>query len=118
MLLTSTGPSQRAGMELILILKLGHYPVGWRLDPVQVRRYLTLMKTIVSSKGQIVLPAELRQRDRIVQGQRFEIERLEVGRYLLKKQTVPSNEGLVDWLLSCPVKGWFEPIPSESTETL
>jgi len=76
------------------------------------------MRTIVSSKGQIVLPAELRERDHIVAGQRFEIERLEAGRYLLKQQVAPNNEGLVDWLLACPVKGWFEPIPSESTETL
>jgi len=76
------------------------------------------MNTIVSSKGQIVLPAELRQRDRIVPGQRFEIERLEAGRYLLKKQEAPANDGVVDWLLACPEKGWFEPIASESTDTL
>jgi AbrB family looped-hinge helix DNA binding protein len=76
------------------------------------------MKTVVSSKGQIVLPAELRQRDRIRPGQRFEIERLEDGRYLLKKSLEPSNEGLVDWLLACPEKGWFAPIPSEATDNL
>jgi AbrB family looped-hinge helix DNA binding protein len=76
------------------------------------------MKTIVSSKGQIVLPAELRQRDHIVPGQRFEIERVEAGQYLLKKQAVGDNAGLVDWLLACPEKGWFEAVPSESTETL
>ena len=71
------------------------------------------MRTVVSSKGQIVLPAELRQRDRIVAGQRFEIERLEAGRYMLKKQEEPHNHGLVDWLLECPVKDWFQPIPSK-----
>ena len=76
------------------------------------------MKTIVSSKGQIVLPAGLRQRDRILPGQTFEIERLEAGQYLLKKEPSLDNEGLVHWLLACPEKGWFEPIPSESTETL
>jgi AbrB family looped-hinge helix DNA binding protein len=76
------------------------------------------MKTVVSSKGQIVLPAELRQQDRILPGQRFNIERLEAGHYVLKKQTSANNEGLVDWLLACPEKGWFEPIPSESTDTL
>ncbi len=76
------------------------------------------MKTIVSSKGQIVLPAGLRERDRILPGQRFEIERIEAGQYLLKKEPRPDNEGLVDWLLACPEKGWFEPIPSESTDTL
>jgi AbrB family looped-hinge helix DNA binding protein len=76
------------------------------------------MRTVVSSKGQIVLPAELRARDRIRSGQRFEIERLEAGQYLLKKQIAPDNEGMVDWLVSCPEKGWFEPLPSESTDTL
>ena len=35
------------------------------------------MNTTVSSKGQIVLPAELRQQDGIQSGQRFEIERLD-----------------------------------------
>ena len=76
------------------------------------------MKTVVSSKGQIVLPAELRQRDRILPGQRFAIERLDAGQYLLKKQPAPDNEGVVDWLLACPEKGWFEAISSESTDTL
>jgi hypothetical protein len=28
------------------------------------------------------------------------------------------NEGLVDWLLACPEKGYFVPIESESTDTL
>lgn len=76
------------------------------------------MKTAISSKGQIVLPAELRARDRIRAGQRFVVERLEAGKYVLTRQAVPDNEGLVDWLLSCPEKGWFQPIDSESTDTL
>jgi len=42
------------------------------------------MKTTVSSTGQIVLPADLRQRDRIDAGQEFEIERLGRGEYRLK----------------------------------
>jgi AbrB family looped-hinge helix DNA binding protein len=37
------------------------------------------MKTTVSSKGQIVLPAEFRQMDRIEPGQEFDIERIERG---------------------------------------
>lgn len=76
------------------------------------------MKTVVSSKGQVVLPAELRQRDRILPGQRFEVERLEEGRYLLTKIDAADNAGLVDWLLACPDKGWFVRIDSESTDTL
>jgi AbrB family looped-hinge helix DNA binding protein len=76
------------------------------------------VKTVVSSKGQIVLPVELRKRDRVAPGQRFEIERLEPGRYLLARIAGTDNEGVVDWLLSCPTKGWFTPIASESTDTL
>ncbi|MBW3541409.1 MAG: AbrB/MazE/SpoVT family DNA-binding domain-containing protein [Planctomycetes bacterium] len=74
------------------------------------------METTVSTKGQIVLPAELRERDRIRPGQRFEIERLNAGEYVLRRRTDP--DGLVDLLLDCPEKGWFVPIPSESTDTL
>ncbi len=84
----------------------------------RVRRHLTSMTTVVSSKGQIVLPASLRVRDRIVAGQAFDIERMEAGSYLLKRRPVPDNHGLVDWLLACPEKDWFEPVPSESTDDL
>lgn len=76
------------------------------------------MKTTISSKGQIVLPAELRQKDRIVAGQEFEIERLDDGDYRLKRSVIPPNQGVVDWLLSCPVRDFFKPIESESTDTL
>lgn len=75
------------------------------------------MKTTVSSKGQIVLPAELRQIDGIEPGQEFEIERIAPGEYRLLRRRLP-NQGLVTWLLACPVKGFFTPIESESTDTL
>jgi AbrB family looped-hinge helix DNA binding protein len=76
------------------------------------------MKTTVSTKGQIILPAEIRQRDGIEPGQRFEIERIDRGEYRLVRLKPPLNEGLVDWLLACPEKGFFVPIESESTDTL
>jgi len=76
------------------------------------------MRTTVSSKGQIVLPAELRELDNIKPGQQFEVERVDAGEYLLKKLPDTSQVGLVDLLLSCPVKGWFRPLESESTDTL
>lgn len=76
------------------------------------------MQTVISSKGQVVLPVTLRQRDRIVAGQKFDIERIEAGQYLLKRHSVPDNHGLVDWLLACPEKDWFQSVPSESTESL
>jgi AbrB family looped-hinge helix DNA binding protein len=73
------------------------------------------MKTTVSSKGQIVLPAELRQQDDVRPGQQFEVERLDRGEYRLRRSARRRNEGLVELLLACPVKGWFEPMPRNET---
>lgn len=73
------------------------------------------MKTTVSTKGQIILPAEIRQRDAIEPGQEFEVERLDRGEYRLKRKERRRNEGLVKLLLACPVKGWFNPM--DRTET-
>jgi AbrB family looped-hinge helix DNA binding protein len=75
------------------------------------------VRTTVSSKGQIVLPAQLRQRDGIESGQEFDIERIGPGEYRLVRRA-RANEGLVDWLLACPDKGFFVPVESESTDTL
>lgn len=76
------------------------------------------MRITMSPKGQIVLPAELRRKDNILPGQLFELERVETGRYLLKKVPARGKPGLVAWLQSCPVQGWFQNIPSESTADL
>jgi AbrB family looped-hinge helix DNA binding protein len=76
------------------------------------------MKTVVSTKGQIVLPAEIRQRDGIAPGQEFEVERIDRGEYRLVRRKPRANAGLVDWLLACPEKGFFVPVESESTDTL
>jgi AbrB family looped-hinge helix DNA binding protein len=77
------------------------------------------MKTIISSKGQIVLPAAIRQQDGIEPGEEFEVQRIDDGEYLLKRTKRPRNEGLVQLLLACPVKGWFEPINrSETTDDI
>jgi AbrB family looped-hinge helix DNA binding protein len=76
------------------------------------------MKTTMSSKGQIVLPAELREQDGIEPGEEFTVERLDRGEYRLVRSMPPPNEGVVDWLLACPEKGYFVPIESESIDTL
>jgi len=76
------------------------------------------VKTSVSTKGQIVLPAEIRQQDDIEPGQMFEIERIDRGEYRLVRLSPPRNQGLVKWLLACPEKDFFVPIESESTDTL
>jgi AbrB family looped-hinge helix DNA binding protein len=76
------------------------------------------MRTRVSSKGQIVLPAELRQLDRIEAGQEFEVERLDRADYRLVRRPARGNSGALQWLLECPAKGYFEPVVSDSTDTL
>lgn len=76
------------------------------------------MRTTISSKGQIVLPAEFRHQDGIEAGQEFEVERVEAGEYRLKRRVPTPNFGLVDLLLSAPVKGDLDPYPSESTDSL
>ena len=67
----------------------------------------------VSSKGQIAIPAELRQQDGIEAGQEFDIERLESGEYLMQRRSMPVNEGAIQCLLDCPAKDWFVSIESE-----
>lgn len=89
-----------------------------QLTGARVRRNPKAVKATVSSKGQVVLPAALRERDRVVTGQKFDSERIDAGHYLLKRQPVPDNHGLLDWLLACPEKDWFQPIASESTDAL
>jgi AbrB family looped-hinge helix DNA binding protein len=76
------------------------------------------MKTRVSSKGQIVLPAEFRRLDRIEAGQQFDVERLDTAEYRLKRRMAEPNAGVLDWLLACPEKGFCVPVESESTDTL
>ena len=76
------------------------------------------MTTCVSTKGQIVLPAEIRQQDGIEPGQEFAVERIDRGEYRLVRCQPRPNAGLVDWLLACPAKGFFVPIESESTDSL
>jgi len=77
------------------------------------------MTTTVSSKGQIVLPAEIRQQDGVKPGHKFEVERIDCGQYRLKRVQRRRNEGLVNLLLACPVKGWFKPLPfTETTDDI
>jgi AbrB family looped-hinge helix DNA binding protein len=73
------------------------------------------VKATVSTKGQIILPAEFRLRDGIEAGQEFEVERVDRGEYRLKRLARQRNDGLVKLLLACPVKGWFEPVSRRET---
>jgi AbrB family looped-hinge helix DNA binding protein len=73
------------------------------------------VSTTVSTKGRIVLPAKIRRRDGIEPRQEFEVERVDRGEYRLVRRQLRPNGGLVDWLLTCPEKGFFVAIESEST---
>ena len=68
------------------------------------------MRTTVSTKGQVIIPAQIRREDGIQPGQEFEIERIDRGEYLIKRTTKLRNEGLIKLLVSCPVKDWFQPL--------
>jgi AbrB family looped-hinge helix DNA binding protein len=59
------------------------------------------VQTKLSTKGQIILPAELRKRQRFNPGERFEIEEKN-GKIILSPVKKKRNEGLADWLLKCP----------------
>ncbi|MEO8361327.1 MAG: AbrB/MazE/SpoVT family DNA-binding domain-containing protein [Vicinamibacteria bacterium] len=72
------------------------------------------METIVSSKGQIVLPAPLRKRDNIRPGQHFSVERLRSGDYRLVRRQAPGDD-LVSWLKACPDKDFV--VAPEFTDT-
>lgn len=72
----------------------------------------------MSTKGQIILPAEFRKMDNVQPGEEFDVERLDCGEYRLVRRTAPLNNGAVDWLLACPEKDYFVEIESESTDVL
>lgn len=80
------------------------------------------MTTILSANGLIEIPEIFRKEDALQTGARCEVER--VGR---KEYRVRVDEGdaqvpeerLIDILLNCPVKGWFEPMDrTETTDDL
>jgi AbrB family looped-hinge helix DNA binding protein len=72
------------------------------------------LRATVSTTGQIVLPAELRQRDDIEPGQEFEVERLGTAEYRLARVS-DGNDGLVGRAACLPQKGYFVAVDSEWT---
>src|SRR5436305_1102540 len=76
------------------------------------------MKTTVSAKGRIALPAEIREQYGIAPGQEFEVERIDRGDYRLSRTALRRNQGLISLLLACPVKDWFKPTDRRRPQTL
>jgi len=71
------------------------------------------MTTVMSKKGQIVLPAPVRERLRLEAGDDFEIVVQDDESIVLRKISRPPNEGLIEHLLACPSP--FE-VPERATD--
>ena len=60
------------------------------------------MTTVLSKKGQIVLPSSVREQLHLEAGQDFEVLIDDEDTILLRRISHPPNQGLVDHLLACP----------------
>src|SRR5206468_1628522 len=66
------------------------------------------MTTTISSKGQIVLPADIRQQDDIKPGQKFDVERIDRGEYLLKRKARRRNGRMPPGRRRQRFERWFD----------
>lgn len=73
------------------------------------------MTTVLSQKGQIVLPVPIRQKLHLSAGDDFEVAIEDDDTITLRRISQPANRGLVDLLLACPAP--FE-IPARDTDAL
>ena len=71
------------------------------------------MTTMLSQKGQIILPLPVRRQMHLSPGDDFEVEVEDGDTITLRRVAQPANRGLVDLLLACPSQ--FE-IPSRETD--
>lgn len=71
------------------------------------------MTTVLSQKGQIVLPVPIRQKLHLSAGDDFEVAIEDDDKITLRRISQPANRGLVDLLLACPAP--FE-IPARDTD--
>ncbi len=60
------------------------------------------MTTVLSQKGQVVLPGTVRQKMHLHAGDDFEVSIEDEDTITLRRITQPANRGLVDLLLACP----------------
>lgn len=73
-----------------------------------------LVTTVLSKKGQIVLPNAVREQMNLAPGQDFEVFIDDEDTILLRRISHPPNHGVVDHLLACPSA--FE-VPSRSKDS-
>lgn len=60
------------------------------------------MTTVLSQKGQIVLPVPVRKRLHLSPGDDFEVAVEDEDTITLRRISQPANHGLVNLLLACP----------------
>jgi AbrB family looped-hinge helix DNA binding protein len=71
------------------------------------------MTTVLSKKGQLVLPVPVRQQLNLSPGDDFEVVIEDEDTITLRRISQPANRGLVDLLLACPLP--FD-IPARETD--
>ena len=74
------------------------------------------MTTVLSQKGQIVLPAPVRQKLHLLPGDDFEIAIEDEDTISLRRVSHPANRGLVDLLLACPSPFAIPPRETDDSE--
>ena len=72
------------------------------------------MTTVLSQKGQVVLPGPVRTKMHLHAGDDFEVSIEDEDTITLRRITQPANRGLVDMLLACPAT--FEIPPRDADE--
>lgn len=76
------------------------------------------MTTVLSQKGQIVLPSAVREQMHLEAGQDFEVFIDDEDTITLRRINRPPNHGLVDHLLACPYPFEIPPRTKDSTRAI
>lgn len=74
------------------------------------------MTTVLSQKGQVVLPGPVRQQLNLHAGDDFEVFVEDDDTITLRRISLPANHGLVDLLLACPATFEIPPRDSDDSE--
>ena len=73
------------------------------------------MTTMLTQKGQLVLPVPVRQRLHLSPGDDFEVAIEDEDTLTLRRVSHPANRGLVDLLLACPSSFVIPPREAENS---